>query len=168
MKKQVSTEQTDANIKEVIRLLAETPEKLERLSRGLSEEQLHRPLGAGERSFTEVLAHLLHCEAITTESIQLALLKDEPLLAGIHAERDLGKLLRLDLLPFPELSNYFILRRKILLCVLNSLDDKQWSRCVREEEKRRKESVYWRARGQALHELEHLLDLANKLQKSYK
>lgn len=165
MKKQVSTEQTDANIKEVIRLLAETPEKLERLSRGLSEEQLHRPLGAGERSFTEVLAHLLHCEAITTESIQLALLKDEPLLAGIHAERDLGKLLRLDLLPFPELSNYFILRRKILLCVLNSLDDKQWSRCVREEEKRRKESVYWRARGQALHELEHLLDLANKLQK---
>ncbi|NWG05933.1 MAG: DinB family protein [Chloroflexi bacterium] len=168
MKKQVSTEQTDANIKEVIRLLAETPEKLERLSRGLSEEQLHRPLGAGERSFTEVLAHLLHCEAIITESIQLALLKDEPLLAGIHAERDLGKLLRLDLLPFPELSNYFILRRKILLCVLNSLDDKQWSRCVREEEKRRKESVYWRARGQALHELEHLLDLANKLQKSYK
>lgn len=165
MKKQVSTEQTDANIKEVIRLLAETPEKLERLSRGLSEEQLHRPLGAGERSFTEVLAHLLHCEAITSESIQLALLKDEPLLAGIHAERDLGKLLRLDLLPFPELSNYFILRRKILLCVLNSLDDKQWSRCVREEEKRRKESVYWRARGQALHELEHLLDLANKLQK---
>jgi ribosomal 50S subunit-associated protein YjgA (DUF615 family) len=34
---------------------------------------------------------------------------------------------------------------------------------VREEKKQRQESVYWKARGQALHELEHLQDLELKL-----
>lgn len=165
MKKQISTEQTEPNIKEVLRLLTETPATLEGLSKGLSEEQLHKPLGSGERSFTEALAHLINCEAITAESIHLALLKDEPILPGIHAERDLGKLLRVDQLPFPDLLAYFKLRRKILLRVLESLNEEKWSRCVRESGKQRKESVYWRARGQAVHELEHLVDLESKLNK---
>ena len=167
MKKQISTEQTDTNIQGVLRLLSETPSQLEKLSKGLSEEQLHRPLGPGERSFTEVLAHLLNCEAIMAESINLALLTDEPLLAGIHPERDLGKLLRLDLLPFRELLAYFKVRRVVLLRVLVSLSGKKWSRCIREAKKARKESVYWRARGQALHELEHLLDLEKKLNRAH-
>ena len=165
MKKQISTDLTDSNIKEVLRLLAETPARLESLSKGLSPEQLHKPLGSGERSFTEALAHLIHCEAITAESIYLALLKDEPFIANIHAERDLGKLLRFDLLPFSELLAYFKVRRTVLLRVLESLNEEKWSRCIRENGKQRKESVYWRARGQALHELEHLLDLESKLSK---
>jgi hypothetical protein len=165
MKKQIATEQTDSNIKEVLRLLAETPAKLESLSNGLSEEQLHRPLGSGERSFTEAVTHLINCEAITAASIYLALLRDEPFIADIHAERDLGKLLRFDLLPITELLAYFKLRRTVLLRVLESLTDKKWSRCIREEKKQRRESVYRCARGQALHELEHLLDLEKKLNK---
>ncbi|HJS17750.1 MAG TPA: DinB family protein [Anaerolineales bacterium] len=163
MKKQISTDQTDANIQQVIQLLRETPDKLKILSSGLSDQQLHDPLGPGERSFTETLAHLLHCEAITSQAIYLALLLNEPLLADIHPERDLGKLIRLDLLPFEELLAYFKLRRTVLLRVLETLTKEKWSRAVREAKKQRKESVYWRARGQALHELEHLLDLENKL-----
>ena len=169
MKKQISTNHTDSNTKEVLRLLAETPVKLESLGKGLSAEQLNKPLGKGERSFTEALAHLINCEAITAESIYLALLTDEPLLAGIHAERDLGKLLCFDLFPFPDLLAYFKTRRMVLLRVLESLNEEKWSRCVREAGKQRKESIFWRARGQALHELEHLLDLEDKLnKKSYK
>ena len=163
MKKQIPTDQTTENIKEVLRLLTETPTQLERLSNSLSNEQLHQPLGSGERSFTEALTHLINCEAITANSIYLALLQDEPLIADIHPERDLGRLLRLDLLPFAELLAYFKLRRVVLLRVLEALSEKKWSRCVREEKKQRKESVYWRARGQALHELEHVLDLEKKL-----
>jgi len=163
MKKVISTEQTGSNIKEVIRLLADTPVKLESLSRGLSEEQLQRALGSGERSFTEAVVHLINCEAITADSIYLALLLKEPMIAEIHAERDLGKLLRFDLLPFHELLAYFKFRRTVMLHVLKSLTEEKWSRCIREEKKQRKESVYWRARGQALHELEHLLDLENKV-----
>jgi DinB superfamily len=164
MKKQISTEQTDSNIQEVLRLLRETPEKLEGLSKGLSEEQLRKPMSSAERSFTEVLAHIINCEAITSESIYLALLRNEPLIADLHAERDLGKLLRFDLLPFAQLLAYFTLRRIVLMRVLESLKEKEWSRVIREEKKRRKESVYWRARGQALHELEHLSELEIKLQ----
>ena len=168
MKKQISTEQTDANIAEVLRLLGETPVKLAALSKGLSEKQLHTPLGSGERSFTEILAHLINTEALTSEAIYLALLLNEPLIANLHAERDLGALLRFELLPFQELLAYFRLRRTVLTRVLELLSEKQWSRSSREGKKQRKESVYWRARGQALHELEHLQDLENKVnQKSY-
>ena len=37
---------------------------------------------------------------------------------------------------------------------------------IREEGKQRKESVYWRARTLALHELEHITDLERKLLKT--
>lgn len=144
-------------------MLIETPERLETLRKGLSDQQLHEPLGSGERSFTEVLAHLINTEARSSDAIYLALLADEPLVVDIHAERDWGKLLRYDLLPFAELMAYLRFRRTVLLRVLTSLTQEKWSRCIREERKQRKESVYWRARGMALHELEHLQDLEIKL-----
>ena len=165
MKKQISTDRNESNIEEVLRLLSETPAKLESLSKGLSEKQLQTPLGSGERTPTEILAHIINCEALTSESIYLAVLRNEPLIPGLHAERDLGKLLRFDTLPFLDLLAYFKLRRIVLLRILESLTEKQWSRVIREEGKQRKESVYWRARSQALHDLEHLLDLENKLTK---
>jgi len=166
MKKQISTEQNKSNIQEVIQLLRKTPARLESLSRGLSEQELRSPLGSGERTPTEILAHIINCEALTSESIYLALLRNEPLLVGLHAERDLGKLLRFDTLPFLDLLAYFKLRRAVLLRVLESLTEQKWSRVVQEAGKQRRESVYWRARGQALHELEHLVDLENKLENS--
>jgi hypothetical protein len=128
----------------------------------MTDKQLHEPIGPGERTCTEVLAHIINCEAISSESIYLALLRNEPIVPGLHAERDLGKLLRFDTLPFPDLMAYFKLRRTVLLRILEALTDKQWSRVIREDGKQRKESVYWCARGQALHELEHLSDLENK------
>lgn len=167
MKKQISTEQNEANIREVIRLLAETPLRLDAMSRQLSGEQLRVPLSHGERTPTEVLAHMLHCEAVTSQAIYLALLTDEPLLPDVHPERDLGKLLRLDMLPFEELLVYFKVRRKILLRVLESMTDKKWARVVQQSKKARTESIYWQARGQALHELEHVQDMERKLNKSF-
>ncbi len=163
MKKQISTAQTDSNIKEILRLLSETPEQLAVMSKGLSEKRLHESLGVGERTFTETLAHVINVEAVSSEAIYLALMLDEPILHDIHAERDLGKLLRFDLLPFAELLSYYRVRRTVLLRILESLSNEQWSRSIRENGKQRKESVYWRARGLALHELEHILDLERKL-----
>lgn len=163
MKKQIPTTQTASNIQKVMQLLEETPGQLESLSYGLSDQQLLKPLASGDRSFTEALAHLINTEALSSEAIYLALIADEPLLNRVHAERDLGKLLRFDLLPFPELITYFRLRRTVLLRVLASLTEQQWSRCVREGGKQRKESVYWRTRSMALHEWEHVQDLELKL-----
>jgi hypothetical protein len=49
------------------------------------------------------------------------------------------------------------------LRVLSGLKEHDWSRCVREEGKQRRESVYWRARTIAMHELDHVGDLERKL-----
>ena len=163
MKKVISTAATNSNIAKVKDLLADTPGKLESLSKRLSAEQLRQPLGSGERSFTEDLAHLINCEARSSEAIYLALLADEPIFIDIHPERQLGKLLRYDLLAFADLLAYFKLRRTVLLRVLASLTEEQWSRSIRETGKKRKESVYWRARSIAMHELEHLLDMEGKI-----
>ena len=163
MQKTISTDLTPANIARVLELLRETPEKLKALSKLLSVEKLRQPLGADERSLTEDLAHLINSEARTSEAIYLALLVDEPLIADIHSERDWGKLLRFDLLDFPELLAYFKIRRKVLLRILSALTEAQWSRPIREEGKKRKESIYWRARSLALHESEHVSDLERKI-----
>ncbi|HNK64446.1 MAG TPA: hypothetical protein PLE14_10340 [Anaerolineales bacterium] len=90
-----------------------------------------QPLGKGERTPAEVLAHLIHGEARSAEMIYQALLVDEPYFADIHPERDWGKLLRFDLLGHMELLAYFNIRRKVLLKVLTRLNESQWSRSVR-------------------------------------
>jgi hypothetical protein len=163
LKKTISTEQTTANIQKVMELLASVPDRLERLGSTLSEEQIRRPMGPGERSYFEVLVHLLNSETRSLEITYLAIFAEEPLLVGIHTERQLAGLLRYDLLPLSDLLVYFRLRRKILLQVLGSLSGEQWDRRIREQGKQRRESIYWRARGLALHELEHLTDLEAKL-----
>jgi len=163
--KLVSTKQTQANIFKVTELLVDTPHKLMLLSARLSSAQLRQPLAPDERSFTETLVHLLNCEARSTEAIILALLEKEPLIAKIHPERQLGKLIQFEQLPTPDLLAYFKLRRTVLLNVLNSLTEPQWARTIREEGKKRRESVYWQARGLALHEAEHLSDIEGKLEK---
>ena len=163
MKKTISTDLTLTNIAKVMELLTETPEQMEHLSKTLSEEQIRQPLGAGERSFAEDLAHLIHSEARTSEAIYLALLREEPLIPDIHSERQWGKLLRYDLFACSELLAYFKLRRAVLLRVLESLTEEQWARSIREEGKKRKESVYWRARSLAIHELDHLMDIQIKI-----
>ena len=166
MKKAISPDQSPANIAKVIEILTETPQKLEAVSKVLTSEASRQPLGDGERSFTQDLAHLLNGEARSSEMIYQALLSNEPIFADVHPDRNLGKLLRFDLLEFKDLLAYFKLRRAVLLRVLSGLKEADWSRSVREEGKQRKESVYWRARTIAMHELDHLVDLERKLKGS--
>jgi len=111
----------------------------------------------------ETVAHLVNCEALTAGSIYLALLRDAPLIPDIHPELDLGKLLRHEASDPAELLAYFAFRRRVLLGVLDKLTEAQWARVIRETGKQRQESVYWRARVQALHELAHVTELAQKL-----
>jgi hypothetical protein len=163
MKKTISTKITLANITAIIGLLADTADKLEALSKSVPAENLRQSLGEDEWSFAENLAHLINSETRSSEMIYQALLVDEPYFADIHPERDLGKLLRFDLLDIPDLINYFKTRRKVLLRVLSALTEDQWARAVREERKKRKESVYWRARTIVMHEVDHVENLEKKL-----
>jgi hypothetical protein len=155
MPKSISTQQTQANIDAVIALLTDTPARIARVLVSMPAAP-HSPLGEGERSFTETLAHLINSEARSSEAIYVALLVDSPLLPDIHSERDWGALLRMDRFHVEHLMAYYGLRRTVLLRVLNGLTEAQWSRTMREAGKQRQESVYWRARSLALHELEHV------------
>jgi len=163
MKKAISTEQTGENIREVLYLLSRSPILLRKLSKGLTDEQLNASLGKDERSFTQGLVHLLNCEARTSEIIYTACLPKVHPLHQSTPERGLGKLLHYENFPFKELLQYFTFRRKVLLPVLESLTDRQWERSVHEKRKQRRESVYWQARGLALHESEHIQDLEQKI-----
>ena len=115
MKKVISTTQTPQNIAAVLEILSDIPSQLERLSAGLFAEQLREPLGDGERSFIENLAHLINCEARSADYIYSALLLKEPLLLRIHPERQWGKLLRYERFDWAELLAYFAFRRQVLL-----------------------------------------------------
>lgn len=161
----ITTDQTPENIAKVLEVLTESPVRLEALSKSVpaASGKFRQPLGKGERTPTEVLAHMINGEAISSEMIYQALLVKEPFFADIHPERHWGKLLRFDLLDFSELLAYFMIRRKVLLRVLSGLKEQGWSRCVREEGKQRKESVYWRARTIAMHELDHIGELERKV-----
>jgi hypothetical protein len=163
VKPKISTTPTKANIAKVMQLLEEMPGHLERLSARLSDAELCEPLGEGERSITEDLAHLLNSEALSAQMIYMALLVEEPYFDDVHSERHWGKLVRFEQYPFADLLAYYTFRRTILLNVLQSLTDEQWERVIREEGKQRKESVYWRARMLAMHEQDHLVDLREKL-----
>lgn len=165
MTKAISNDLTAENISQVMKVLASSPEELTALSKGLSAEGLRQPLGKDERSFTECITHLINGEARSSEMIYQALLADEPFFADLHPDRDIGKLLRFDLLEFSELLAYYKTRRKVLLRVLSGLKESQWGRVVQEQGKKRKESVYWRARTIVMHELDHISDLKNKLSK---
>jgi hypothetical protein len=159
----ISTQPTSENIAAVLTLLQDTPRKLAALADDQPREALHQPLGQRERSFKENLVHLLNSEARLSEEIYLALLLDQPHLPRTHSKRDWGKLVHFQTVDLEDLLTYFQIRRKLLLNVLDDLEEESWSRTVKEEGKKRRESVFWKARALALHERDHMLDLKQKL-----
>lgn len=157
--KKISTEQSKANIAAALEILTDTPAVLRALAGRCTPAQMRQPLAEGERSFTEVLAHLINGEGRMSEAIYTALLVDTPFVRDVHPDRDMGKLLRWQQCDVEDLLPYFNLRRKVLLRVLHGLSDDQWRRVIEEEGKQRKESVYRLTRALAMHEQEHVLHL---------
>jgi DinB superfamily len=154
MQQKISTQPTQSNILKVLELLTATTAAFQAFAR--IDCDFCQPLVEGKRSLTQELAHLIHSEARFSEAIYLALLTEIPHFTDVHPERDWGNLLKFDQLLFAELLVYFRLRRVVLLGVLSRLSDHDWSRTVRETNKKRQESVFWKARALALHEQHHV------------
>lgn len=162
MATKISTKLTSSNTEKLSALLAETPLCLKTLSAPLSTDEIQAPLAPGEWSFTEILAHLLACEELTSRAIYLALLLDAPTVPYVHPTRQWNSLLRYDRLPFSELLSTFALRRRVLLHTLHELTDAQWARPVQHQGKRAS-SVYGEVRTLALHEQAHCQHLAREI-----
>lgn len=161
--KRLTTKPSEERIALILATLEAAPDRLEALSAGLSEEQLDRPLGEGERSFKRDLTHLIYCAERGSDPICLALLLKEPFVPRIHAERDWGALMQYEAFAITELMAYYAFRRAALLRILHGLKRAQWDRAVQREGVKRTESVYNWARGMCLHEYSHLEDLRAKL-----
>ncbi len=161
--KALPSQASEANIQRVLAMLRLIPIQLESIGNQLEPAELEQPLAADEWSPQRVLAHLVHCEARSLAGISHALLLSNPPHPRIHAERQLGKLLRYEQFSYAELLVYFSLRRRALLAVLERLKAQQWLRTVQPVGKQRPENVYYLARALALHETEHLRDMRKKL-----
>ena len=165
--KRLTTKSSDEGIALILKVLEATPDRLQALSAGLSDADLNRPLGEGERSFKRDLTHLTYCAERGADPIHHALLLDVPFMPRIHAERDWGALMRYEAFEIAELKAYFNFRRTALLRILRRLSRDQWDRSVKREGVKRSESVYYSARGLCLHECGHLEDLAKKLSRLF-
>jgi len=156
----ISTKPTPTNITTVLDILKATPGQLYICREHVDSPR--EPLAEGERSLVATVAHLINCDAQTTQGIYLALLRDTPTLLDLHPERDWGKLLQVETLDCDELLAYFRVRRLMLMAVLERLSDDAWTRSVQPENKKRTESVYYLARSLALHEQAHVEELQTK------
>lgn len=152
----IPTELTRVNINLVLEHLSGVPKKLNSLCKPYSDEQARTVVSQGKRSLIGEVRHLLNCEARASEAICLALVLKEPSITSIHPERQWGELISYEELSFATLLTYFEVRRAILVSVLQSLPETSWQRVVQESGKKRKESVYWKARALVLHECHHL------------
>ena len=163
--KRLTTQSSPERIALALAHLEVGPQRLQNLRAGLSDAEMTRPLGEGERSFKRDVTHLIYCAERGADPIHHALLLKEPFMPRIHAERDWGKLMAYEAFEIDELLSYYRFRRTALMRILRGLGAQQWERAVRREGVKRTESVYFAARGLCLHELAHLEDLAGKLGK---
>ena len=114
----INTQPSPKNFSRILRLLGESPAKLEALRRSLTEEQLCEPLVDNEWSFKQQLAHLLSREEITSQLIYYALLVDDPLLPDIHPQRHWAPLGNYENFHISDLLGYYSFGRETFLRVL--------------------------------------------------
>jgi hypothetical protein len=158
----IPTKHSPQNIEKILGTLVDTPARLRTLSRARSRTELSAPLSPGQWSFTEVLAHLNACAELSTQAIYYALLVENPVLPDVHPQRNWAKLLRYDRFSVGDLLTSFSFRRVILSGKLSKLSEVQWERPMTRGRKR-PENIYRIARSLAIHEVDHITQLATLL-----
>ena len=85
----------------------------------------------------------------------LKILLNKPKVCPLHAERDFDRLNLFEHFQTCELLSVFDLERRKTLSFLTRLKKEDWSKELIEENKKRQETIYWRARGFAIHDYTH-------------
>jgi hypothetical protein len=143
---------TTAEIQKYLKLLEETPSRIEAATKGVDEARLQFSPDENEWSANDILAHLRSCADVWGDSIEMMLAKDRPTVPYIHPRQWVRKT-DYPKLPFHESFQAFKSQRKRLLKVLKSLSFEDWSRAA--IIKGREHTVFTQARRMAIHENEH-------------
>ena len=110
-------------------LLAEAPRRIARLTKGLTEAQLHHAPERGEWSANEVLAHLRACADTRGEAIRTILASDHPTIRAVNPLTWIKETDYLDL-DFRASLRAFTKQRVALIRILEILPPRDWSRAA--------------------------------------
>ncbi|MBX3085159.1 MAG: DinB family protein [Anaerolineae bacterium] len=151
---------TPTEIANYTTMLDSTPRQLASLTADLNDAQLQYAASEKDWSLTQILAHLRSCDALWTYSIYAMLAHATPTLPLLD-ERTWAKTTRYADSPFHASLQSFTLARTELINVLRQLPEPAWSRSAVIEG--RTHTVFSQARRMALHESEHLSQVASFL-----
>ena len=144
-----------------LKLLAETPHRLEKVTRDFDSAHLGFKPDENSWSVNEILAHLRACADVWGDSIEAMLAEDYPRVPYRHPRQWIKKTDYLEL-PFHESFQAFIVQRRKLLRVLKPLAPEAWSRAATIQG--REHTVFTQVRRMAMHESMHCEQIENLLQ----
>lgn len=152
---------------ELLRLLAETPARLEALSRGLDDDRLQRSPREGAWSANEILAHLRACADVWGSSIQSMVERDHPTPRYVSPRTWIRKT-NYASQPFSASLTAFTAQRDELVRTLNALDDADWARgaTFTGTTRGREQTIRSYVQRTVAHELEHCQQLEATLREA--
>jgi len=141
-----------SEIAKYLKLLTETPRRLEKIARDFDEARLQFKPDKTSWSANDNLAHLRSCADVWGDSIEAMLAEAFPRVPYRHPRQWIKKTDYLEL-PFHESFQAFIVQRRKLLRVLKPLSFEDWSRAA--IIKGREHTVFTQVRRMATHENVH-------------
>lgn len=155
---------TATEVEEMLEALAETPRRLASMTGDLGQARLHTKADADSWSANDILAHLRSCADVWGQGIQAMIDQDHPTLRYISPRTWIRKT------DYPQQEfrtsfRAFVSQRDDLLALLRPLELEGWSRAATftGTTKGREQTIFNYARRIALHEQEHLGQLAGML-----
>lgn len=143
-------------IKEVLTVLAESPRKIVRLTKGFDNLRLCFRPDRKAWSANDILAHLRSCADVWGDNIKQMIEKDKPTLPDIHPRKWIKTTNYLTLEFHPSFQGFKV-KRKELLSLLRGISFEDWSRSAMIG--RREHTVFSQARRMAKHEQVHWVEI---------
>jgi hypothetical protein len=152
----------EAQIREYLQTLTQTPQRILDCIKGMDESQLKTPLAPKEWSIVEILAHMRGGADVWSYSIYAMLMLDNPVLAFIHP-RDWAKKQQYATLSFAENFEAFKVGRDNLVRILGGLSFEEWGRSATFTGKVNTFTIFGETMRMALHDADHCNQLERLL-----
>ena len=140
--------------KDAFKVYSETPKKLKRLIRGLTERQLHTPPVRGKWSVAQIIAHLCDSELVMGFRYRMAIAQSGSPLQAFD-ENKWANSLRYDSADCKKKLELFIKMRQDHIALLSSVTAREWKQYGIHAE-RGKETVERMVQMMAGHDINHL------------
>jgi hypothetical protein len=140
-----------------LEVMAESPDRLRRLARGLTEKQLSTKPAPGKWSIKEIVAHLADGEVILGSRYRFIGAHDRPAIAGYDQDAFVEKL-GVANARTADLIDDFAMARAVNLGLLDRLPEAAWDRAGLHAE-RGEESIRTLVHMYAAHDRHHLLQV---------